>query len=239
MPNHLQHDGHSYLDALSMLHAHLQPRTYFEIGARQGSSLKIANCATIAVDPVFQIDEDVIGSKPACLLFQMKSDDFFRAHSPAALLGAPVDFAFLDGMHLIEYLLRDFCSVERSCNPDSIIAIHDCLPVDITMTTREYNREASLRSEYPGWWTGDVWKLIPILQKYRPDLTLRGFNAPPTGLLVVSGLAPNDTSLATTLPQIVREFENLRLCEDSLTTLRESLSMHSTNEIGELPQAWR
>ncbi len=33
------------------------------------------------------------------------------------------------------------------------------------------------------YWTGDVWKLIPILQRYRPDLQLTLFDAPPSGLV--------------------------------------------------------
>jgi hypothetical protein len=68
--------GEFYITVLERLHRLLEPRTYLEIGTSNGESLRIASCDTLAIDPAFNIDGTVIGSKPRCMLFQMPSDRF-------------------------------------------------------------------------------------------------------------------------------------------------------------------
>ena len=59
----------------------------------------------------------------------MTSDDFFSGPRLGELLGGQtVDMAFVDGMHLFEYALRDFMNLEASAL--ILIAVHDCLPRD-------------------------------------------------------------------------------------------------------------
>ena len=74
------HAGGSYLQLLQNLHQTLKPRSYLEIGSRTGASLSLASCRSIAIDPTFKLNENFFGSKPACLLFQLGSDEFF-AHN--------------------------------------------------------------------------------------------------------------------------------------------------------------
>lgn len=97
-----------------------------------------------------------------------------------------LSFSFLDGMHLFEFLLRDFIAAEKASGPNGVIAMHDCCPFSHEMTTRDLDN----LPQGGGAWTGDVWKLIPILREYRPDLKLTVLNAAPTGLVFVSGLKP-------------------------------------------------
>jgi hypothetical protein len=101
----------------------LEPATYLEVGSA-GGTLALAECATIAVDPRFHINADVIGRKPMCLLFQEPSDEFFRKHSPRALFGEAIDMAFVDGLHVFDYVLRDFINTEKHCRPNSIVILH-------------------------------------------------------------------------------------------------------------------
>jgi len=157
--------GEHYLILLRNLHAILQPRSYFEIGTLNGGSLKLAECRSIAIDVGFKLGSvDVIGKKPACHFFQMPSDAFFRDHDPAALLGGPLDLALLDGLHLFEYLLRDFSHIERYCRRNSVILLHDCLPPAIRTTTRKMNSPARTAGLYPTYWAGDVWRVVPMLR---------------------------------------------------------------------------
>ena len=58
--------------------------------------------------------EKTIGTKPICAIYRATSDDYFARFNPQAALGATVELAFLDGMHLCEFLLRDFLNVERN-----------------------------------------------------------------------------------------------------------------------------
>src|SRR5689334_19647475 len=100
--------GPQYYAFLAQMHRVLNPSTYFEIGTQTGRTLQLAQCRSIAVDPVFQLATDTMGQKPACFMYQLTSDAFFDAHNPSAIFGAPIDLAFLDGMHRAEFLLRDF-----------------------------------------------------------------------------------------------------------------------------------
>ena len=111
--------GELYTDVLKRLHMTLLPRTYFEIGSYSGDSLAPARGKVIAVDPNFAALTNVFAGKLACHLFQMTSDAFFKDNDPRLILGDEIDLAFLDGMHLYEYLLRDFSNVERFCRPNS------------------------------------------------------------------------------------------------------------------------
>jgi hypothetical protein len=138
------------------------------------------------------------------------------------LLGGPVELAFLDGMHLFEYLLRDFINTERCCGPGSLIVLHDCIPLDLPMTVRDAADAATRsRSRYPQWWTEDVWKLVRVLQLYRPDLAIEAFNAPPTGLVLVGNLDPASRVLDACYDEVVTSFSALA---DEAATLVEYLS---------------
>jgi capsular polysaccharide biosynthesis protein len=203
-----EHSGIDYMSALAALHHRLQPATYIEIGTHAGGTLALANCTSIAIDPQFAIDRDVIRAKPKCLLFQMTSDDFFATHDPKEILGAACQLAFLDGMHLFEFLLRDFINVEKTCASDSLILMHDCLPPDSYVARREWQDEKHAdATKYPGWWAGDVWKVVHILQNLRQDLEIYALNSPPTGLIAVTRLDPASQILERHYGDLVREYE--------------------------------
>ncbi|MEO1563081.1 MAG: class I SAM-dependent methyltransferase, partial [Pseudomonadota bacterium] len=170
-----------------------------EIGCRTGASFAQVKSKTIGVDPYFRITSNVMQSKPSLTLCQQTSDAFFES----GLLGnlnAKISVAFLDGMHLFEYLLRDFIQTERHANPKGLIFMHDCLPFNEPQTTRDLD-------DIPkGSWTGDVWKLVPILTKYRPDLRIDLINSRPTGLVCVRNLDPSNSVLKENYESILEEF---------------------------------
>ena len=72
--------------------------------------------------------------------------------------------------------LRQYRTLLR---PDSIILIHDTLPLD--EVTQRPEREK-------GFYTGDVWKIVPCLRALRPDLEVFTIATPSSGLTVVAGL---------------------------------------------------
>jgi len=195
--------GVDYGEFLAGVHDHLKPQTYFEIGTCTGSSLALAKCLTVAVDPQFRVSSDVIGEKPACFLFQEKSDEFFKRRNLSMILGGPVELAFLDGLHLAEYLLRDFMNTERHCRRDSIIVMHDCLPPGFYMTCRDMQDPRMQLSRFGNWWTGDVWQVVPVLQEFRPDLSITLIDSPPTGLVIVTNLDPGNSVLFGAYDEII------------------------------------
>lgn len=178
--------GH-YLRFLEEIHAALMPRTYAEIGVQFGASLRLALPGTtcVGIDPGLSIRYRI---EPKTGLFKLTSDDFFAQHDLSEVLGGrPLDLAFIDGQHLFEYALRDFINLERYCDPDSIILIHDCYPLDAESSSRERTTKI---------WSGDVWKLILCLKELRPDLRVDTVNVSPTGLGIVRQLDPASTVLS-------------------------------------------
>jgi hypothetical protein len=131
-------------------------------------------------------------------MFAQTSDAFFAGHDLSAELdGLPVDLAFIDGMHHFEHALRDFANLERYCARSSTILIHDCYPLD---------RETAERDRRPFFWSGDIWRLIVLLKKYRPDLTIHTIGTPPTGLGMVRSLDPGSRYLLDHYHQLCEEF---------------------------------
>ena len=198
--------GIHYIDFLAAMHDHIKPNWYFEIGTQTGKSLAVSKCNSIAVDPYFRIKTDIISKREQCHLFQMESDNFFERGILEKLVDK-VDFAFLDGMHLFEFLLRDFINTEKCCIQDSVITMHDCIPINDISSARKWDRKATKT------WTGDVWKLIPILRKYRPDLDISVFDCPPSGLTVVTNLDPNNMVLQENYETILEEFLTVSIAE--------------------------
>jgi hypothetical protein len=188
-------------------------KNYLEIGVRDGGTIVNAACPTIGVDPNFAFRVDPMGPKKALHLFQMTSDEFFREYDPRAIFGATVDVAFLDGLHQFEYLLRDFINTERCCSRNSVILLDDCLPVNIEMTERTHRPELRVDKEISNWWTGDVWKVVSILRRFRPDLRITAVDVQPTGSVLVSNLNPDSTLLYDRYFEILDEYVRIELTE--------------------------
>jgi hypothetical protein len=188
--------GENYLHLLNQVHAHLLPSTYLEIGIFKGDTLKLVRASTrvIGVDPEPQVEE-ALGSN--IRIFALTSDDFFEQHDPIAEFGGQrVDMAFIDGMHRFEFALRDFMNVERVCHPGSVIFVHDCYPLD---------EPSSQREQTPNFWSGDVWRLLVLLLKYRPDLSIHTLAAGPTGLGLIMNADPGSRIIADRYQQLVEE----------------------------------
>lgn len=200
--------GEHYIQTLQRLHEMLRPKTYLEIGTLQGQSLALARCPAIAIDPAFQIIPEYlpgIFAKPSVHFFQTGSDDFFAANDPTGIFGAPIDMAFLDGMHRCEYLLRDFINTERHCKRNSIVALHDCVPVESAITSRFDRPKATLVPHRAGWWLGDVWRTCLLLKRFRPDLSVTVLDCVPTGLVLVTNLDPESQVLMEGYDGFVRQ----------------------------------
>lgn len=171
-----------YIGLYERVHQWLAPRNYLEIGVSTGQSLRLASCDAIGIDPAPQLGEALAGNHE---LLEHTSDDVFAFTDIVASAG-PFDLAFIDGMHLIENVLTDFMNVERNCHPASLVMIDDPCPA---------HPMQAHRTRVSRFWTGDVWKIIPILRRWRPDLLLVLVDTDPTGTLLVLGVDPDNTTL--------------------------------------------
>jgi hypothetical protein len=184
------HTGVPYRKYLKHIHDTHKPSGYLEIGVNAGATLALAQCPAVGIDPHIRLQGNPIGQRTETYLFQLTSDAFFAKHDLTTFLPAGVDFAFLDGMHRFEYLLRDLLNTEQYTHPGSIIALHDCYPINTEIADREKNYDRRTDAATRTWWAGDVWKLLPILRDFRPDLKLTILDCPPTGLVIVRGFNP-------------------------------------------------
>jgi SAM-dependent methyltransferase len=167
---------------LQRVHEHLDPRFYLEIGVFDGASLTLASCNAIGIDPEPVLTHEL---RPSHRISRTTSDDFFHLTDHSVLLPT-IDLAYIDGMHLAEYVLKDLMNVERHCGRFSVIVIDDIYPAHPLQAERERQSR---------FWTGDVWKIIPILRGARPDLVLLPVDTSPTGTLLVIGLDPTKNAL--------------------------------------------
>jgi hypothetical protein len=206
-------ERHEFLDAL---HSSVKPRNYLEIGVSGGDSLVLSRVPSIAVDPAFQIKTEI---RTDVQLVRTTSDRFFARKEPLrylrggrnpwrnlrrnrplfwGLLGrrATVDLAFIDGMHLFEFALRDFMNVERRSLATTVIVLDDMLPRNVAEAARDRTTKD---------WAGDVYKLVGVLRQYRPDLVVVPVDTEPTGVLVVLVLDRTSTVLWDHYDEIVAQ----------------------------------
>jgi tetratricopeptide (TPR) repeat protein len=180
---------------LAWLHCCLQPALYLEIGVDEGVSLACATGPAIGVDPRPELQLSVHLPTTARIVAS-SSDTFFADHAPRLLQPAP-ELAFIDGMHLFEFALRDLIHTEQHMAPWGLVVIDDIYPCHPAQARRRRRT---------GSWTGDVWKLLPLLREHRPDLTLLCLNAHTTGLLLIAGLDASNKQLAEVSARAVHHY---------------------------------
>jgi hypothetical protein len=183
-------------ELLQGLHQVLQPRTYFEIGVRRGASLRLSRAPAVAVDPAYEVTSQV---RCDLHLVRTTSDEFFARPHPLAHFDRPfIDLAFIDGMHLAEFALRDFMNTERFCHAGSVVVLDDVLPRNEV--------EAGRNSTAVGAWAGDVYKVVDTLRALRPDLITLEVDTTPTGTLMVLLPDPGSHTLDGAYDRLVQEY---------------------------------
>jgi hypothetical protein len=204
-------------DFLRALHRVIRPRNYLEIGVNDGRSLALSRVPSIAVDPEFKI---TVPLRCDLHLIKETSDDFFARPDPILHLRsgrnplrnlrrgrAPfghwigseptLDLAFIDGLHLFEFALRDFMNVEKFAHWTSVIVLDDMLPRNV---------DEAARDRHTKMWAGDVYKVSLVLRKHRPDLVVLPMNTAPTGVMVVLGADATNTALHSRYDDLLRDW---------------------------------
>ena len=212
--------GESYFRLMARIHAYMKPATYVEIGVDEGESLQIVQpeMLTLGIDPEPRVKQVLT---PRQKIYAQTSDDFFATRDVRAELeGRPIELAFIDGMHQMEFALRDFINIERYCTPRSVVLIHDVYPIDERSASRER------RSAF---WTGDIWRLVLLLRRHRPDLVVHTIGAWPSGLAMVQKLDPQSRILSDGYTSLV---------EEALATPLSVLEGCKQEMLGFMPNQW-
>lgn len=213
---YFQAQDNDYLEFLSVLHEKVYDG-YFEIGTRTGSSLTLSQSPSIAIDPFFLLESNPVGNKDFCLMFQETSDSFFQNSMPK-LSGIKCQLAFIDGMHLFEYALKEFINLFEVSSEQALFLFHDPIPWTFEMATRNYK---SIQRHQA--WTGDIWKLVPILIEAGMRDHLSILTASPSGLLAI--FSPKQQmveNLKNNYDKICSKWRDVEFTEDNLLKFYES-----------------
>jgi hypothetical protein len=135
----------------------------------------------------------------------MTFDNFCLAASTSPIsMASGFDLAYIDGMHLFEFALRDFMNLERCSKRSSIIVVDDVLP--------RSEIEAD-RIPTGGSWAGDVWKIVPTLLEWRKDLSSHMILARslPTGCLIIVNPDSGNDVLKRHYDELVEKYLNYEL----------------------------
>lgn len=215
-----------YLVSLQKIHQMLNPKLYLEIGIYEGKSLALARCQAVGIDPDFEIRYPLIA--PTRIVKQT-SDTFFKYETRCQnWLKRGVDLAYIDGMHLADFVIRDFMNIEKYASERGVILIDDVCPDLLQMIGRE--------REYVTW-CGDVYKSIPILRKYRPDLRIDVFEAFSNrfrkGLAIISGLDKKSRVLEEAYDDIEKEIFSEDHIPESVDELEKLVGLKPISELDE------
>jgi hypothetical protein len=202
--SHKRFPGPDYLEVMRWVHQILKPSIYIEIGIEGGDSLgnTLPTTKLIGIDPFPQC-----ASRDNADIYAMTSDNFFARVEAGTISGVRgYSLAFIDGLHTYDQALRDFINLEKLSSADSVIMLHDCIPLD------EISSSNPRTSQF---YTGDVWKTLLILVRNRPDLKICIVPAWPSGLVLVNGLNSRSEVLDEKFSVLVDQYRPLTFADYS------------------------
>jgi len=139
-------------------------KSYCEIGIESGFTFKKINIDNkIGIDP----DPSFISDQIKCV----SSNDFFQNINSSITF----DIFYIDGMHQVEYIYKDFFNCLNILNENGSIFIDVILPLkereQFKVPIKHIYEKGILKYKEP--WTGDVWKFIYfILQNFKFNFKL-------------------------------------------------------------------
>jgi glycosyltransferase involved in cell wall biosynthesis len=167
-----------YAHRYEIINAHTVPeQNYLEIGVEYGHTFcNVHFTSKTGVDPSHKVNEN---KKEVYLIQKMTSDEFFdhmgkfldiistrkKHHQSNKFIPKPFryfDVIFIDGMHQVEYALRDVNNAVKYLNPGGKIFMDDIFPQtkceQEKIPTNPVFEDGIIKYTEP--WTGDVWKLV-------------------------------------------------------------------------------
>lgn len=145
---------------------------YLEIGTENGYTFRnVKFTDKIGVDPDPKYMDQNIMIKT--------SDDYFNCIDSSYNIPFYRDVFFIDGMHLCDYVIKDYNNCIRYLNDNGIIFIDDIIPINhdeqLRIPNKHYYENNILKYGEP--WTGDVWKFIYfILSNYEERIEFKVFH---------------------------------------------------------------
>ena len=198
----------SLLDVISYQFNRIRPKVFLAIGDR-------ARYVQCVPQPILGLGVDpwpIMNLKslpPNQQVYPVTSDYFF--HSPYMVKELHPDIILISGFHRFEQVLRDVIFAEKLCSNKSIIMVENTAPAsqddidraDITAVAHQ---------------TGDVFKIIPIFKKYRPEMKVSTLIDVDKGITIFENLDESNHTLQYELVQAVEEVIDIPFADRDAST---------------------
>ena len=147
----------------------LKENSYLEIGVERGYTFDKVHCTNkkgLDPDPKCENSENI---------YKNTSDEYFEKIHDSSVF---YDAIFIDGMHQVEYVLKDINNSIQILNSsgNGSIFVNNIFPINYNEQLKIPNKHHYENGilKYGEEWTGDVWKTIYyILLKYGDKLTMK------------------------------------------------------------------
>lgn len=189
----------SLLELLKYMFNRLQPKMFITIGDR-------ASYVQCVPQPILGLGIDpwplmsLKSLAPNQQVYPVTSDYFF--HSPYMIKELHPDIVMITGFHRFEQVLRDIMFAEKLCNNKSVIMINNTAP----LSPDDIDRADITASAHQ---TGDVFKVIPIFKKYRPEVKVSTLIDVDKGVTIFENLDESSHILQHALVEAVGDVINI------------------------------
>ena len=231
--------GVAYATFVQRLVEHSGASSFFQIGPGLESETDKIKADLVWVSSRLGSATSISVERQRTFVYRMASDVFFARERLRDIFLLGIDVAFIDGEHLIEVVLSEFIATERACRRTSVIVLHDCLPLNERMAERAFRRDETEDAATRNFWTGDAWKIVPILRTYRPEIDITYVDCPPTGLVVCSNLNSSSQVLGDSQADILLAFGPMTLGEYGMSRLWALCPMLDSGHLMRHPEKMR
>jgi len=166
----LNFPGPLYLKIIAMLHSHLRPRTYLEIGVETGQSIALARR-----ERARSVSTPNPRSQSGSLLARAYMPHERRVLRRSRRASGVRRLAYRSRFHRRDAPIRI-----RAARLHEYREAQHATVNDIDSRLLPLSRHTAERERRTTFWSGDIWRLILILRKYRPDLSVKVIGTAPT-----------------------------------------------------------
>ncbi|MBP0444920.1 hypothetical protein J8J14_09000 [Roseomonas sp. SSH11] len=170
-------------------------------------------------------------SSPNVQSYDISADEFFATTDPCEVLAGCIDLAHIKAQNHSEFVLRMIINIEQYCSSNSKIIFTDVVPINFEMTERARNMRARKDQTLARACTGDLWRLVPLLRRERPDLCIQVANCRPTGLVVISNLDPSSRKLRDDYIKTAHRLMFNHPSEDEFWAYIETLELFEATQV--------
>lgn len=229
---------------LNTIATFLPPRiSYLEIGIENARTfVNVHANEKVGVDPFPLISTSELPN--SVQIMTIKSDAFFQRED------LEFDLAFIDGLHTWDQTYRDIVNAFNSGSEDIVLLVDDVVPSDKYAALRD-QIACQVAKKGNGvndnFWMGDVYKVVKLLSKYHPELSLCTIVEPgenPQSLILRKGSKVHidiqdvatlkgdviDDTFEVVLRSGIPDYFNPMSFEDSLKILSQNLENKRRNK---------